>query len=93
VRSLYDCPQIPVGPAGVLSRVVVATHPATKKKSPVGVTRAGVVYELFFTNLPQCAFTTRDVVELYLHRGAFEPALADEDEEIDPDRWCSHSAS
>jgi len=32
------------------------------------------------------------VVELYLHRGAFEPALADEDQEIDPDRWCSHTA-
>src|SRR6266852_2976650 len=39
VRSLYDCPQIPVGPDGVRCRVVVATHPATKKKSPVGVTR------------------------------------------------------
>ena len=37
-------------------------------------------------------FTTSDIVELYLHRGAFEPALADEDEEQDPDRWCSHSA-
>jgi hypothetical protein len=92
VRTLYDCPDIPIGPEGVLYRVVVATHPATKKKSPVGVTRAGVVYELFFTNLPQCAFTARDIVELYLHRGAFEPTLADEDEEIDPDRWCSHSA-
>jgi hypothetical protein len=32
------------------------------------------------------------VVELYLHRGAFEPTLSDEDQEIDPDRWCSHSA-
>jgi len=92
VRSLYDCPQVPVGPAGVLCRVVVATHPATKKKSPVGVTRAGVVYELFFTNLPQHAFTACDVVELYLHRGAFEPLFSDEDQEIDPDRWCSHSA-
>jgi hypothetical protein len=92
VRSLYDCPQVPVGPEGVLCRVVVATHPATKKKSPVGVTREGVVYELFFTTLPQQAFTTSDVVELYLHRGAFEPQLADEDQEIDPDRWCSHSA-
>jgi hypothetical protein len=90
-RSLYDCPEIPVGPEGTLCRVVVATHPAGKK-SPVGVTRAGVVYELFFTNLPQQAFTARDVVELYLHRGAFEPALADEDQEMDPDRWCSHSA-
>jgi hypothetical protein len=92
VRSLYDCPQVPVGPEGVPCRVVVATHPAGKKKSPVGVTRAGVVYELFFTNLPQRAFTASDVVELYLHRGAFEPALADEDQEIDPDRWCSHTA-
>jgi len=92
VRTLYDCLQIPVGPEGVLCRVVVATHPAGKKKSPVGVTRAGIVYELFFTNLPQHAFTACDVVELYLHRGAFEPALSDEDREIDPDRWCSHSA-
>lgn len=91
-RSLYDCPQIPVGPEGPLCRVVVATHPSGKKKSPVGITRAGVVYELFFTNLPQQAFTACDVVELYLHRGAFEPALSDEDQEIDPDRWCSHSA-
>ncbi len=91
-RSLYDCPNVPVGPEGVLCRVVVATHLADKKKSPVGVTREGVVYELFFTNLPQQAFTACDVVELYLHRGAFEPILADEDTEQDSDRWCSHSA-
>ena len=92
VRSLYDCPEVPVGPEGVRYRVVVATHPAGKKKSPVGITRAGVVYELFFTTLPQQAFTASDVVELYLHRGAFEPQLSDEDNEQDPDRWCSHSA-
>jgi hypothetical protein len=92
VRSLYDCPNVPVGSEGVLCRVVVATHPAGKQKSPVGVTRGGVVYELFFSNLPQQAFTASDVVELYLHRGAFEPALSDEDQELDPDRWCSHSA-
>ena len=60
VRSLYDCPEIPVGPEGVLCRVIVATHQASKKKSPVGVTRAGIVYELFFTNLPQRAFTAVD---------------------------------
>ena len=81
-----------MGPESVPCRVVVATHPADKKKSPVGVTRAGIVYELFFTTLPQQAVTACDVVELYLHRGAFEPQLADEDQEIDPDRWCSHSA-
>ena len=98
VRSLYDCPELPVGPERMPCRVVVATHPAdqkrkkTKKKKPVGVTRAGVVYELFFTNLPQQGFTACDVVELYLHRGSFEPVLSDEDEELDLDRWCSHSA-
>ena len=69
-RTLYDCPEIPIGPEGVVCRVIVATHPATKKKSPVGIIRAGIVYELFFTTLPQHAFTARDVVELYLHRGA-----------------------
>jgi hypothetical protein len=94
VRRLYDCPNVPVGPEGVSCRVVVATHPAQQngKKKTVGVTRAGVVYELFFTNLPQQAFTASDVVELYLHRGAFESVLADEDTEQDPDRWCSHAA-
>ena len=35
-------------------------------------------------------FTASDVVELDLHRGASAPALADEDQEIDPDRWGSH---
>jgi hypothetical protein len=92
VRSLYDCLEVPVGTEAVLCRVVVATHPAGKKKSPVGVTRDGVVYELFFTMLPQSGFTACDVVDLYLHRGAFEPALADEDQELDPDRWCSQTA-
>src|SRR5256884_5572527 len=93
VRALYDCPDVPVGPEGVLCRVVVATHPAGEKKSSVGVTRAGVVYELFFSRLPQQAFTTSDVVALYLHRGAFETTLADEDQEQDPDRWVSHTAT
>lgn len=91
VRTLYDCPDVIVGPQGQHCRVVVATHPASKTKSRIGYTCKGTVYELFFTNLPQSAFTAADVVALYLHRGAFEPQLADEDEELDPDRWCSHA--
>jgi len=91
-RTLYDCPNVPVGPDGLLCRVVVATHQAGKTKSRVGLTRQNMVYELFFTNLPKPHFTACDVVDLYLHRGAFEPVLADEDDELDPDRWCSHSA-
>jgi hypothetical protein len=91
VRALYDCPDVPVGKAGCHCRVVVATHPTASKKSRIGQTRKGMVYELFFTQLPQDGFTASDVVALYLHRGAFEPVLSDEDEELDPDRWCSHS--
>ena len=55
VRSLYDCPAVPVGSEGLSCRVVVATNPADKKKSPVGVTREGIVYELFFTTLPRAS--------------------------------------
>ena len=92
VRTLYDCPDQNLGKAGKLVRLIIATHPAGAAKSRVGLTRAGLVYALFLTALPQSAFTAADVVSLYLHRGAFETALWDEDVEQDPDRWCSHAA-
>ncbi len=93
-RALYDCPDQRLDESGPLVRVIVATHPAPKKqkKRRVGLIRDGVAYLLFLTNLPQSAFTASDVVSLYLHRGAFETALEDEDIEQEPDRWCSHSA-
>jgi hypothetical protein len=93
VRTLYDCPDVAVGPTGLRCRVVVATHPASARKRRIGLTRTGLVYELFFSQLPQDAFTAADIVALYLHRGAFEPVLADEDQEQDPDRWSSHAPS
>ncbi len=43
---------------------------------------------------PRClrrASWASDVVAMYLHRGAFELALADEDQEQESDRWCSHT--
>ena len=92
MRTLYDCPDVPVGSTGQRCRVIVATHPTGKTKSRVGVERGGVAYELFLTMLAQQAFTASDVVALYLHRGAFESTLADEDQEQDPDRWCSHAS-
>src|SRR6266568_3936340 len=94
-RALYDCPDQRLDESGPLVRVIVATHPAPttkKKKRQVGLIRDGVVYELFWTKLPQSAFTASDVVSLSLHRGSFETALEDEDQEQEPDRWCSHSA-
>ena len=31
VRSLYDCPEVPVGPEGARCRVIVATHPGIQE--------------------------------------------------------------
>jgi len=36
VRTLYDCPDVAVGPGGPRCRVVVATHPAGPRKAPGG---------------------------------------------------------
>jgi len=90
-RDLFECGELPVTAEGHRSRVVIATHPAGTTTSPIGVTRDGVVYELFFTALPALGFSAADVVKLYLHRGSFETVLADEDREQDSDRWSSYT--
>src|SRR5947209_1727272 len=90
-RALYDCLEVPLTPGGPRLRLVVATHPATSSPPSVGVQREGMVYELFVSTLPSPAFTAKDVLDLYLHRGSFETVLADEDSAQDPDRWCSHA--
>jgi hypothetical protein len=90
-RDLFDCGQVPVTAQGHHCRVIVATHVATTTKAPIGMTRDGLVHELFFTALPASGFTAADVVMLYLHRGSFETVLADEDREQDADRWSSYT--
>lgn len=75
-RALYDCPAIPLTPAGPQVRLVVAAHDATSSSPTVGVERDGTVYELFVSMLPSPAFTASDVLDLYLHRGSFETVLA-----------------
>jgi hypothetical protein len=90
-RQLFDCGDVPVTAQGHRSRVIIARHPAGTTASPIGVTRDGIVYELFFTALPALGFTAADVVKLYLHRGSFETTLADEDREQDCDRWSSYT--
>ncbi len=91
-RALFDCPQIALTPTGPRVRLIVAAHQASSSPPAIGVQREGMVYELFVTALASTSFTAKDVLDLYLHRGAFETVLADEDVEQDPDRWCSHSA-
>lgn len=73
-------------------RLIVATHPAASDPPPVGEQRAETVYELFVSTLLSPAFSAKDVLERYLHRGSFETVLADEDSEQDADRWVSHTA-
>jgi hypothetical protein len=90
-RELFEWGDLPVTAEGHRSRVIIATHPAGTTTSPIGVTREGVVYELFFTALPALGFSAADVVRLYLHRGSFETVLADEDREQDSDRWSSYT--
>jgi hypothetical protein len=90
-RMLFDCPKIPLPGTALTTRVIIATHPTSGTPASVGTTRDGVVYELFFTALPPVSFTAADVVTLYLHRGAFETVLSDEDKEQDPDRWVSQT--
>lgn len=92
-RALFDCLDVALPSSQARVRLIVATHPTTSTaKPPIGVLRAGTVYELFLTTTPQTAFTAADVLDLYLHRGAFETVLWDEDVEQDPDRWCSRTA-
>ena len=91
-RALFDCPDVPLSPAGPSVRLIVATSPATAASPAVGEQRAEAVYELFASTLPAPAFTAKDVLDLYVHRGSFETVLADEDAEQDADRWVSHTA-
>jgi hypothetical protein len=91
-RALFDCPAVPLSPAGPAVRLLVATSPATSASPLVGEQRAETVYELFVSTLPSPAFSAKDVLDLYLHRGSFETVLSDEDAEQDADRWVSHTA-
>jgi hypothetical protein len=91
-RTLFDCPHLQLTPGGPYVRLIIATHPATSTKKPsIGVLRGETVFELFLTTAPQGAFTSADVLGLYLHRGSFETVLADEDQEQHTDRWVSHA--
>lgn len=88
---LFDCPAVPLSASGPSVRLIVATSPATPAPASVGEQRAETVYELFVSTLPSPAFTAKDVLELYLHRGSFETVPADEDGEQDAHRWVSHT--
>jgi hypothetical protein len=72
-------------------RVIVMRHaaPSTATHVTVGKLIGAQVYELFLTSAPAQRLRAADIVDLYHQRGAFEQVLSDEDQEQDPDRWCS----
>jgi hypothetical protein len=74
-------------------RVIVARRaaPPPGRKNTVGRQVGEWVYELFLTTLPLDGFLAEDAWNLYHSRGASAPVLADEDMEVDSDRWCSYT--
>lgn len=68
---LFDCPDTSLTAAEIWTRVIVATGPSSTSPSPIGTTLKGVLYELFFTALPQDAFPLADVVNLSLFGASF----------------------
>src|SRR6266700_2577944 len=72
LRALYDCPDISLMAGGPRVRLIIASHPATSTSAPIGKKRDGMIYELFVTRLATPAFSAKDVLDLYLHRGSFE---------------------
>jgi hypothetical protein len=71
--------------------VVCSNAPANKSKPKVGKLKGNKVYELFITDRAGHQLTASDIVSLYYGRGGFEQTLAQEDQEQNPDRFCSQN--
>jgi hypothetical protein len=92
--EVFEGGWIPMTAEGAMARVIVTRYqaPASKKKPPVGKRLGSWIYELYITALPEEACVPEDIQDIYHGRGAFESMLAEEDHELETDRWCSHSA-
>ncbi len=88
--EIFDLPQMLLEDGMTRVRLVL-TRRAWRRGEPISVGKVvgDWVYEHFVTTLPLEGFLATDVLDLYQGRGAFEGTLADEDQEGDPDRWCS----
>lgn len=71
--------------------MIVLRRPAPRSSARLSVgKRVGPwVYELCVTNVPATRLLAQDVLDVYRGRGGFENSFAAEDQETDPDRWCS----
>jgi hypothetical protein len=88
--EVFDLPEMLLEDGTTAVRLLL-TRRAWTRGEPISVGKVvgDWVYEQFVTTLPPEGFLATDVLDLYQGRGAFEGTLADEDQEGDPDRWCS----
>lgn len=94
-REVWDVPavlwQAALEPTHqVVTRLIVTARRFDPKSPPtVGQRRGERVFELFATDRDGRGLSPLDVLSLYFARGGFEQTLAEEDEELELDRWCS----
>jgi hypothetical protein len=91
--ELFDVGELELDETGIRARLIVLRRPAPagRARLSVGYRQGHWVYELFLTRLPATRLLAEDVLSLYRGRGGFENSFAAEDQETDPDRWCSHT--
>lgn len=91
--DLFDVGEVDLDEQGLRARLIVLRRLAPKGRGrlSVGQRQGNWVYELFLTNVPATRLLAQDVLDVYRGRGGFENDFAAEDQETDPDRWCSHS--
>jgi hypothetical protein len=92
VREVFDVPAVPwqaIDNAPDVRLIVTRSKFPKGKPHRVGHRIGDDVFELFVTSRPATSLHAVDVVELYLHRGQFEAALAREDKELPTSHWAS----
>lgn len=93
VREVFDVPAVQwpsIHDEMPEVRVIVTrSRFPSDKRHRVGHRIGDDVFELFVTSRPASSLHAVDVVALYLHRGQFEAALAQEEIELPTSHWAS----
>ena len=94
VREVFEVDAVPWATADnkmqVCCRLIITRREVDKNRAPgVGKRQGDLVLELFVCDRKAQGLSAQDMLSLYFARGGFEQTLAEEDQEQDPDRWCS----
>jgi hypothetical protein len=92
-RELFDGGEVEIDDQGWRARLIILRRvaPNGRARLSVGQRQGTWVSELFLTTIPATRLLVQDVLDGYRGRGGFENAFAAEDQDTDPDRWCSHT--